>query len=332
MINCCSIILISHERQNLLKKSFKYYQKYFNNIIILDSSRLNSKELFKKQKCAYFHLPGFSLTKKILYGLNKTKLNFVLIVPDDDFIFPKVVSRGLKFLKKNRDYISFGGKYLSFSLFKKIFKYQLLYRGTYSSYESDDPLKRLKMLTKMHPQLTYYLYRRKFLVKVFQIFKSFSHANFPELIISLAPIIYGKHKHVDSIWMIRDGAVHTDYTNKKSKVIKSKFMIYKFNKNILKDKLFINFLKKYHLLSKSFIKDKKKINYYLKNYLINHQLEKKKFFKVKDRFKLLVRNNIYGMFKFIYYIISNKLKSHYKFSKLEIKQIKNLEKIVINKN
>ena len=192
MINNCSIILITHERHQLLKKSFKYYQKYFNNIFILDSSRLSSKKLFDNEKCSYFHLPGVSLNKKILYGLNKSRLDFVLIVPDDDFVFPKVVSKGLNFLKKNTDYISYGGKYLSFSLIRTIFKYRLLYSNKYSSYESNDPLKRLKKLTNIHPQLTYYLYRRKPLVKVFQIFKNFTHANFPELIISLTPILFGK--------------------------------------------------------------------------------------------------------------------------------------------
>lgn len=331
MIDYCSIILVSHERSILLKKSFKYYQKYFNNIIILDSSSFNSKDSFKSKKCTYFHLPGFSLTEKILYGLNKTKLDYVLIVPDDDFIFPKVVSKGLKFLKKNKDYISFGGRYLSFSLIKKIFKYRLLYDGTYSSYENDDPLKRLIKLTKTHPQLTYYLYRRKPLVKIFQIFKSFSHANFPEFIISLTPIIYGKHKHTDSIWMIRDGTVHTDYRDRKSKVIKSKLMIYKFKKNILRDRIFLNFLKKYHFLSKNLINDKKKISYYLKNYFINQQLEKK-FFNKKDRLKLLIGNNTYDILKMIYYVLYNKIKNHYKFNKSEIRQIKSLEKIVISKN
>ena len=253
MINSCSIILISHERHHLLKKSFQYYKRYFNNIIILDSSKLSSRKLYKK-KTSYFHLHGFSLTEKILFGLKKTKLDFVLIVPDDDFVFPVAVSRGIKFLKKNNDYISYGGRYFSFNLIKKIFNYQLLYDRTYSSYKSDNPLMRIKKLTKIHPQLTYYLYRRKPLVKIFQTFKSFTHVNFPEIIISLAPTIFGKHKHSNSTWMLRDGAVHTDYRNKKSKLL-NKFMIYNFNKKISKDKKFVDFLNKY-ILSKSF-EDKK---------------------------------------------------------------------------
>ena len=85
--------------------------------------------------------------------------------------------------------------------------------------------------------------------------------------------------------MLRDGAVPTDYRNKKSKVIKNKFMIYNFNKKISKDKKFVDFLNKYIFLSKSFEDKKNEIRYYLTNYFINHQLEKKKSFKIKDKLR-----------------------------------------------
>ena len=183
----CTLIIVSHERKDLLIKSFNYHKKYFKKILILDSSKLNNRLLFDND-FKYFHLSNFSLAEKIYYGLKKTKTKYVLIVPDDDFIFPKIVQRGLYFLDKNNDYVSYGGKYISFNPIYNLFKLHVLYKDLYFTNNNSNPLVRLNSLIKKHPQMTYYLYRKEILFNIFKTFKSFSYANFPEIIILKSPI------------------------------------------------------------------------------------------------------------------------------------------------
>ena len=76
---------------------------------------------------------------------------------------------------------------------------------------------------------------------------------------------------------------------------------------------------------------KNEIRYYLTNYFINHQLEKKSF-KIKDKLRSLMGHYIYEMLKFVYHVVPNKINNNKIFNKLEIKQIKNIEKVVMKKN
>ena len=71
----CTLIIVSHERKDLLIKSFNYHKKYFKKILILDSSKLNNRLLFDND-FKYFHLSNFSLAEKIYYGLKKTKTKY----------------------------------------------------------------------------------------------------------------------------------------------------------------------------------------------------------------------------------------------------------------
>ena len=330
----CTLIIVSHERKELLVKSFNYHKKYFKKILILDSSKSNNKLLFDSDY-EYFHLFNFSLAEKIYHGLKKIKTTYVLIVPDDDFILPKIVKKGINFLDKNNDYVSYGGKYISFNTIYNLFKFHILYKDLYFTNNSSNPLARLNSLIKKHPQMTYYLYRKEILFNIFKIFKSFSYANFPEIIISLVPTLYGKHKHTNSVWMLRDGTVYTNYKIGMSKVIKKKYSIYYIDSNFYKKKIFSKFRHLYLTLAK-----KNKINILytsklVKKYFVEQHESKKIRTNIlsylKSKIKKIAGKNNYSIIKYIYYFSINSI-FQYKFNDYEKKQIKIIKHLYNFKN
>jgi len=216
-INDCTLLIITHERDRLLDKSINFYQKFFYKIKVLDSSVKKKKS--KKLPYEYFHCKNYSLVEKVLFGLSKTKTDFVLISSDDDFFIPESVKRGIKFLKKNLEFISFSGKYFYFEKIYMFKKFKIIYRNNYKSILSDNPSDRLKDIC-MRPiaQMTYNLFRTEKIFKGLSQFKYFKQANFLENSLTLTSILFGKHKFMDINWMIRDGLVNTNYGYKKNVV------------------------------------------------------------------------------------------------------------------
>ena len=131
-----SIIIPTHNRQELLKRSISYFKsKDFNfcSIIIIDSSAkpLNLK-LEKNFK--YIHYKKNKFASKISYALSKVVTKYCVLVNDDDFISLNGLTKGINFLELNKDYVSYHGEYISFRYLDKI--NQVIYLAAY-----DDTLK-----------------------------------------------------------------------------------------------------------------------------------------------------------------------------------------------
>ena len=260
-ITDCTLLLITHERPKLLKKSLKYYKKFFTKIKVLDSSSQQNDYL--KNQCEYYHFKKKSILQKILLGLSKTKTKYTIITPDDDFFFPDSIKTGISFLKKNLDYVSVSGKFYSFEIFGFLKKFNLMYKNNYKNISHESPLNRLKKISsEPMTQMTYTLLKTNIVYKSLLQFKLFKQANFLEDTITLTYILFGKHKNLNINWMVRDGSVNTSYTDSNQS---TGLFSYKEKKT---NHIFKKFLKAYfNLLNKSHLRiNKKAIKKYLKKY------------------------------------------------------------------
>ena len=158
MIEDCTILLFTHNRHILLKKNIKYYQFYFSKIIVLDSSD-NSIILDKKIK--YEYLPQTTFLKKLSIGIKKCTTKYFLIVPDDDFIIPYSVKKAIKFLKKNKDFVTVSGNYYYFEKHLNLIKYKKINTYKYKSIEDGSFYGRLESLIQGHSQMVYCIFSKK---------------------------------------------------------------------------------------------------------------------------------------------------------------------------
>ena len=208
----CTILIISHERPDFLKKTYDFYIKYFQNIIILDSSR--KKNFLFKNNDNYYHCSKLNIIQKVALGLKNSKTKFTIISPDDDYLFPGAIVKGLSFLNKNKDYISVSGKYFWFERLGIFKKYTLMYKEAYNDFKDNSPIDRLKKVcTQPLSQMTYNLFRTKEIYSCISSFKNLNQASFLEDVLILSPPLLGKHKFLNINWMLRDGAVNTSYLN-----------------------------------------------------------------------------------------------------------------------
>lgn len=256
----CSLLLISHERPSFLEKNYKYYQNFFDNIIILDSSI--KKNNYLKNKKEYQHCSKLNLIEKVILGFKLSKTKFTIISPDDDFFFPNSIIKGINFLKKNKKFISVSGKYYWFEKVGPFKKFSLMYKNGYYDVNQQTSLERLKFFCK-NPlsQMTYNLFRTKEIHNCIKNFRNLKEPSFLEDILILSPTIFGKHKFLNINWMLRDGRVNTSYFNSNNQT-----KLYNFKKNSSdKDydnskKILDNFIEQFiKLIEKNNIKIKKKI-------------------------------------------------------------------------
>lgn len=276
MIEDCTILLFTYNRHILLKKNIKYYQFYFSKIIVLDSSD-NSIILDKKIK--YEYLPQTTFLKKLSIGIKKCTTKYFLIVPDDDFIIPYSVKKAIKFLKKNKDFVTVSGNYYYFEKHLNLIKYKKINTYKYKSIEDGSFYGRLESLIQGHSQMVYCIFSKKLFSNFFFAFMKFYNENkllkLTEAIITLLCIFSGKHKYINTTWMIRDGK----------------------NNNLLPKKKLINFREEEaHIQSRIFFKKNFKflLNIFYNLYKTNVNLVKKK--------------KLHNMFKIYFYSIKNKSK------------------------
>ena len=344
----CSILVLSHERHDLLINNINYYQKFTNNIIVLDSSK---KKIDVSKKVRYFHLPDTSIFKKIIYGLRCCKSNYVIISPDDDFFLTRSLNKGINFLKKNNDYISVGGLFFSFETFKKKIFFKKLYNNSYQSFDQKTVSERLKAIINIHPQLFYSLFKKKVL------FESFRNCNkykdkvifYHEFVATLTPLLIGKHKHLNSTWMLRDGATHTSCITQDNlqsrKHFKKKpsydFQELKFDKILFNSKNYLEFMRNIMTFNSKFkVFDKtKELKNLIDDYFKKQMVNNKKFQDyIKDR--VTTNNKIFNLFKdlkshlgFLKYFkyLFLQINKYYAFSEQEVNDIKIIEKSILDR-
>lgn len=208
-----SIIIPTHERKDVLKRSIAYYELFdLVDIIVCDSSILFNQSASNNSKIYYYHLPEVGFADRILFGVLKSNTPFVCLSADDDFLTISALLSASIFLKQNIDYISVQGMFTQFTylgngrvnfcqLYDKVINKQL---------ESERLEERIESSLIIIPRI-YSLYRREVFQKTLELASKVPVVTNVEMSFSLVPMIFGKHKELDEFWMARDSKRYTTY-------------------------------------------------------------------------------------------------------------------------
>jgi len=339
MIKDCTILIITHNRHFLLKRSIKYYLCYFSKIIVLDSS-VNSIYLDKKIK--YEYLPKKSIIEKLLIGIKYCTTKYFLIVPDDDFIVPNGVIKAIKFLEKNKDFVTVSGDFYYFEKYSHLIKYKKINNYKYKSFDENHFLERLNSSIKGHSQMLYSIFNKKMFFKNLVKFKIFYKYTEPcELIFHILSLFSGKHKYIDSLWMIRDGQAYYNklnfiksVENKNNffkKIVEDPNDTYSLinKKSFFKTKIYKTMLNVFFKLNKKKLNCAKKnqLDRIFKNYFISTRGNLKLYPKNYFFFKYFILNCFKFLFKYFYYVLLNFNRKKI-FNNHDKKFIVSLEKII----
>ena len=211
--NKLTILILSFERQEELKKKIKYWTNIKNNfkILIIDGSSKPLKLKINKNKIVYLHFKSRDYHQRIFYALRYIKTDYFKLESDDDYFLPSSLKNAIDFLEKNKNYSAVYGEAGIYSIYKNklyinhIFKKKL-------HLDSNDFKKRLIsyfLNQNYSPKLYYSLMRTKFFKKNVILWK-LSKKNygdkfqrFAEIHLPLALLLLGKIKIINKIFWIR---------------------------------------------------------------------------------------------------------------------------------
>jgi glycosyltransferase domain-containing protein len=319
-----TIIIPTHNRNFLLKRSIEYYSNFNCSIIICDSSENKSIEFLNNSNLIYLHYINITFAKKLYNAITHVKTKYVCLSADDDFLSLNGVHEGVLFLENNHDYYSVQGRFLQFYSNKNKFTTVNLYDAAgLIHYDSDSPFQRASDSSKNGMQLLYALHRTKGLLNSLKVSEICKPLTMVEYTSNLVPLLYGKHKMLNIFWMARDPKRYTSYENTSNSlntVVYPLDLIAYFNtdngiefRNI--------FLQKCIEVTNSNIKDAEKVFYqiFFENYIQNHIkyiLQKKnitKFIKIKNFLKKYLHTSIFLYNK----IINIQTKNDFPFKEYE---------------
>ena len=217
MLNNLTIIIPTHERQELLFRSLKFYKKYNISIIIVDSSKKAIADKIKlkwPKNFKYFHTPNQSISSKLFFAINKVGTKYVNLCPDDDFLNMESLLEGIKYLESNKCYISVQGLCLNFLKKNNQINFFLPTLNecklNYNA-ENADIFKRVEQ--HFGNQHEYALFRTDVAYKCLE---TVSHCNMItpfHCSFTLVGLLYGYHKNLNILWMARDKARYSIYKN-----------------------------------------------------------------------------------------------------------------------
>lgn len=325
-----TIIIPTHNRNLLLKRSIDYYLNFKCQIIICDSSEIQNPDFFKHINLIHLHYPKTSFANKLYNAITHVKTKFVCLSADDDFLSRKGIYAGITFLEKNIDYFSVQGKYVHFYFNKNNYTTLNLYEATdLIHYDSEFPLQRVVDSSKNGMQLLYALHRTEALLNSFKVSKDCMPLTMVEYTSNLIPLLYGKHKMLDIFWMARDPARYTIYESKENSitsVLSPIDLIDYFNiTNGLEFKNY--FINKIVEVANSNTNDAEKLFYevffqnYIQNYLrkILNKKDESIYFKIKLYLKInnFLFKHLYAIYTILNNLLFNKKKYVFPFKENE---------------
>jgi len=218
-----TIIIPTHNRPSYLRRLLEYYREYGSNfdMIIADSSSRENKKLDKEIVQSFPNLNIQYIDKypekitalwKFSDIINYVETKYCVFCADDDFLVPGGVSQSVDFLEKNPDFTVAHGYYIDFWLeikrkIEKRFCWGIRY--TNQSIIFKDPKARLTEYMVKYFQDNMYAVRRTDSLKMIykELLKSKMDLNprlLGEVLISALPLIYGKTKCLDVLYMARE--------------------------------------------------------------------------------------------------------------------------------
>ena len=222
----CSIIIPTYNRPYYLKRILSYYNKYGKdfNIVVADSSpdeakRINKKTISSLPNLKILYLADYSPTLDIFYkvadAMSHVKDKYCVICADDDFVTPTGINKAADFLEREPDFTCAHGHYIGFCLKDDEKKQKQVYCApgySYTSITSPDPKTRLlEHLSNYNCATFYAVHRTDVINMVFkETFETENQGVFGELAASMLTLIYGKMKHLDVFYCVREAHPDSD--------------------------------------------------------------------------------------------------------------------------
>lgn len=196
-----SIVIFSHDRHALLKRSFDYYSQSDYPVIAVDSSDKKFAGDIP-EGIQYLHTPKQLLGDKIFQALNSINTEYAILSADDDFLSFSALNEGYDFLEKNPDYISVQGHYIHFEQRNPAAYHWPSYLPTIGyDNNADDMAKRME--NAFRAQHLYALFRTKDLITCIGSTLGLAVITNVELSTALVGNILGKNKVIPKFWMAR---------------------------------------------------------------------------------------------------------------------------------
>ena len=288
-LNKLTVILLSINRPNFLKRAVNYWKNKDCNIIVMDGSNIPLDIQFPEKKFNYFN-SNMTFLERIEFAIKKIETKYCVLASDDDFHFYDGLNDCINFLEDNNDYLSCIGKSLSFNINKGKLFYNETYPYVYANNNNKNATKRIKYLSKYYiPVSIYSVMLSENWISIWNTILKNQIGIWGEIEIQFEIIsaYMGKRKIIDKISWLRSNEENSVSSNDKSlsgthfkdwwkeNTNKQKEycdnlqnLICKYDINLSSD--IINFLNKYSNKKKSQINTFQKI---IKNFLPN---------KVKD--------------------------------------------------
>lgn len=295
-----TIIIPTHNRPSLLKRSLKYYSEYKINIIVVDSSEVNLNCKNNKY-LQYFYCPNLSYNEKLLLGSQNIKTKYTTICADDDFFSLNGLLIGLEFLEKNNDYGSVQGNTIIFYRYFKFFIFCKENNTHLNNFSRDNKNIKNRIFEKFLKQnLLYSLTRSKIFIETCRIACKFEEISIFEVTDSIVKSIMAKQKTLNIFWNARDMKRYTFYTSSKKN---SKNLILEDFSKFIQTKKGNNYIKNLTTMFSKFIFEKNLNVEEFRKLLIKNFKAKKKISYKNIHNKFFKRFRIFDIRFFIYTII-----------------------------
>ena len=209
------IILLTKNRANFVIRQLEYY-KLSNNqhpLYIGDSSDIIQKNILTKKidyykkffKINYYHVPQIDVIETHMYISNKIIEKYCVYIGDDDFFVPNSLTKCANFLEENNNYSSAHGNAAIFKLDGEETG-NLSYIGNYWSnieYINDKSSNRVFALANHYKVLQFAVQRTNQYLNIANNYKKMNNHAFTELLHGFCSVAYGKAKHLDCFYLIR---------------------------------------------------------------------------------------------------------------------------------
>ncbi len=315
--NNLTILILSFERQEELKKKIKYWANInFNNfkVLIIDGSSKPLKEKIINKKILYLHYKSRDYHERVFYALKFIKTDYFKLESDDDYFLPSSLRIAIKFLNKNKSYSAVYGEAGIYSVYDNKLYINHLFKDKLKL-NSNNLKKRLNSyFLNYNPKLYYSLMRTNLFKKNVDLWKrnkkkyGNKFQRFAEIHLPLTLLMSGKIKILNQIFWIRkddDIKKRVEFTSNK-RLIKNQHIYTNisiwFLKNI-KNGYFDFFGKNLCEITNN----KKNYNKFiihelLNNYYLKSVEKSKKNFSIKEKF-----------YKFLKEVLPIKLKKFIRF-------------------
>lgn len=142
-----TLVVLTHNRPEFLRRALRYYLNYPASVLVLDSSLKADERILREfPEVDYRHLPQFSyaaLLDKLAYGVGEVATPFMAFAAVDDFLLHEGMTRSVEFLEQHADYGMCHGYGMMYVAHGTRVDYYKRDNRVQEDYCADDPQQRL---------------------------------------------------------------------------------------------------------------------------------------------------------------------------------------------